>query len=228
VHDESGLRPLPVPNCFGAPCRQSVIGSAISSSPPPASSQSAVSSLFNSRNSSALTPASRPSRRLVNLGVEGVNILGLLERMGVRTTIANACPKAGAHAGYSRFDNLLVLCEPALYDPAIATESIAHEAVHALQDCVQAGGINCSASIPLAKFMATFNGDPNIGQFKQLLRSGLIDRPKVIADLREEKKNLLPEIFSMEYEASCALEAFPKRVAAMLQEIGLPLCAVPD
>jgi len=76
--------------------------------------------------------------------------------------------------------------------------------------------------------MATFNGDPNIGQFKQLLRSGLIDRPKVIADLREEKKNLLPEIFSMEYEASCALEAFPKRVAAMLQEIGLPLCAVPD
>lgn len=203
------------------------IGSAINSSPLPLPSQPAESSLSISRNSSPLTPASHPSRKLVNLGVEGVKILGLLERMGVEATIAKVCPKAGAHAGYSRFDNLLVLCDSALYDPAIATESIAHEAVHALQDCIQPGGIKGSASIPLAKFLATFNGEPNIEEFKQLLRSGLINRPKVTADLREQKKNLLPEMFSMEYEAS-ALEAYPKRIAAMLQEIGLRLCAVPD
>jgi len=147
--------------------------------------------------------------------------------MGVEAIIAKACPKAGAHAAYSRFDNLLVLCEPALYGPAIATESIAHEAVHALQDCIQPGGIKGSASIPLIKFLTIINDKQRIEQFKQLLHSGLINRPKVTADLREQKKNLPPEMFLMEYEAS-ALEAYPKRVAAMLQEIGLPLCAVPD
>lgn len=203
------------------------IGSAINSSPSPLSSQSDASSLFIPGNSSPSTPTSRPSRKLVNLGVEGVKILGLLQRMGVEATIAKVCPKAGAHAGYSRFDNLLVLCDSALYDPAIATESIAHEAVHALQDCIQPGGIKGSASIPLIKFLVIINGKQKIEEFKRLLHSGLINRPKVVADLREQKKNLLPEMFSMEYEAS-ALEAYPKRVAAMLQEIGLPLCAVPD
>ena len=158
----------------------------------------------------------------VNVGADGKQILQLLGRMGVRTEIWNRCPQAGAIAAYSRFDNLLVLCKASLRDPSLATEAIAHEAVHALQDCLQPGGIKGSASIPLRALFKTSNGGKNFDDFVNLLYMGFADRPKTVAYLQELEKNLSPDLFSMEIEAY-ALEESPETVRIMLVAF-LPVC----
>lgn len=158
----------------------------------------------------------------VNVGAGGKQILQLLGRMGVSTEIWDRCPKVGSIAAYSRFDNLLILCKASLRDPSLATEAIAHEAVHALQDCLQPGGIKGSASIPLRALFKTSNGGKNFDDFVNLLYMGFADRPKTVAYLQKLEKNLSPDMFTMEVEAY-ALEASPETVRIMLESF-LPVC----
>lgn len=159
----------------------------------------------------------------VNVGADGKQILQLLGRMGVRTEIWDRCPQAGAIAAYSLSDNLIALCKAALRDPVLATEAIAHEAVHALQDCLQPGGIRGSASVPLRTLFKTSNGGKNFEDFVNLLRMGFAERPKIVAYLLELEKNLSPDLFTMEIEAY-ALESSPETVRIMLESF-LPVCA---
>ena len=164
-----------------------------------------------------------PQISAVNVGADGKQILQLLGRMGVRTEIWNMCPQTGAIAAYSRFDNLLVLCKASLRNPSLATEAIAHEAVHALQDCLQPGGIEGSASIPLRTLFKTSNGGKIFEDFVNLLRLGFAERPKIVAYLQEQEKSLSPDLFTMEIEAY-ALEASPETIR-MLLEAFRPVCA---
>ena len=159
----------------------------------------------------------------INVGAEGKQILQLLGEMGVETVIKDECPKPGTLGAYSRFDNLLVLCKASLKYPALATEVIAHEAVHALQDCIQPGGIKGSASRSLTSFFRVFNEGKHAARFEDLLREGLANRPNMAAYLRDLKTSMPPNMFLMEREAY-ALEIYPKSVALLLKNIGIPLC----
>ncbi len=181
----------------------------------------------------SITPISeaKPSLQLpssgqfgsINVGAEGKQILQLLGEMGVETVIKDECPKPGTLGAYSRFDNLLVLCKASLKYPALATEVIAHEAVHALQDCIQPGGIKGSASRSLMSFFRVFNEGKHAARFEDLLRDGLANRPNIAAYLRDLKTSMPPKMFLMEREAY-ALEIYPKSVALLLKNIGIPLC----
>ena len=188
-------------------------------------------------NSSAGTSSSLPAQAakrlsrqgelsegvVVNLGVEGQRIYGLLEQIGVSAILTKKCPRAGAIAAYSRSENLLVLCKEALRDPSLTTEAVAHEAVHALQDCVQPGGITGASSIPLTVFFGYFNGGKSLERFKNLVAAGLRGRESTMAHLEAEKNRLSSEMLLMEHEAS-ALEIWPERVYALLKNIGLSRC----
>ena len=161
----------------------------------------------------------------VNVGAGGKQILQLLGEMGVETEIRDKCPKAGTVGAYSRFDNLLILCKASLRDPALATEVIAHEAVHALQDCLQQGGIKGSDSITLTNFYRTFNGGKQSAELRDLLSMGLAKRPKTVAYLEELKKSIPRNMYAMEIEAH-ALEVSPKTVSILLETF-MPLCGLP-
>ncbi|MCP9941002.1 hypothetical protein KBY70_01110 [Cyanobium sp. ATX 6E8] len=161
----------------------------------------------------------------VNVGAGGKQILQLLGEMGVETEIRDKCPKAGTVGAYSRFDNLLILCKASLRDPALATEVIAHEAVHALQDCLQQGGIKGSDSITLTRFFKTFNNGRQSADFRDLVRAGLANRPKTLAHLEELKKSMPRNMYAMEIEAH-ALEVSPKSVRILLEALA-PLCGLP-
>ena len=162
---------------------------------------------------------------IVNVGAGGEQILELLGNIGVKSVIAKTCPKAGAIAAYSRFDNLLVMCKESLLDPSLATEAIAHVAVHALQDCLQPGGIKGSDSVTLTRFFKTFNEGKQSADFRDLIRMGLVNRPKVLAYLEELKKSMPCNMYLMEIEAH-ALEAAPKTVKILLETFS-PLCSLP-
>lgn len=161
----------------------------------------------------------------VNVGAEGKQILQTLGGMGVVTEIRDRCPKAGVVGAYSRYDNLLVLCNASLRNQALATETIAHEAVHALQDCLQPGGIKGSDSITLTRFLKTFNNGRQSADFRDLVRAGLANRPKTLAYLEELKKSMPRNMYAMEIEAH-ALDVSPKSVRILLEALA-PLCGLP-
>lgn len=192
-------------------------------------SHTAISSNRNMESSGAARVADEPGKagtmRLVNVGVMGQRILDVLARMGVKSVIPTKCPQPDAIAAYSRHDNLLIMCSAAFRDPALATEAIAHEAVHALQDCLGPGGIKTPSSVTLSNYFASLNGSNGATPFKEILRSGLEGRPKTNAELLELKSSLTTDQHQMEYEAY-ALEVQPKLVMALLLKHGLKRCAV--
>jgi hypothetical protein len=161
---------------------------------------------------------------VINAGKEGDQILGILNKIGVKSIIARTCPKVGAIAAYSRFDNLFVLCKDSLSNPALTAEAIAHEAVHVLQDCLQLGGIKGSNSIAMSAFFNTFDDGKQSAGFRDLLRRGFA-RKSVSSGYLEELKQSMPRyMFEMEVEAY-ALETSPRAVRILLEALS-PLCSL--
>lgn len=172
-----------------------------------------------------LTIPGKANMGMINVGAEGKQILDLLGGIGVLTEIRDKCPKAGVVGAYSRFDNLFILCTASLRNPGLATETIAHEAIHALHDCLQPGGIKGSDSLTVTSFLKTFRNGKYSADFRELVRIGLADRPRTVAYLEELRTNLPRNMYEMEVEAH-ALEISPKAVKSLLEAFA-PLCISP-
>lgn len=180
----------------------------------PATSVSAVKPVLQASDSGQMSS--------INVGGEGKRILQLLGENGILVEIRDKCPEANAVGAYSRFDNLFLLCGAALRNPALATETIAHEAVHVLQDCLQPGGIDGSDSITLTRFFKSYDGGKHSADLKRLMNTSLANRPKTMAYLEGLKNSIPLNMYAMEIEAH-ALEAFPKTVRILLETFA-PYC----
>jgi len=142
--------------------------------------------------------------------------------MGVRIRISRKCPD-GVLAAYGRYENLFLLCSSLNKSAELITEAVAHEAVHALHDCVQDQGIGGSDSTTLISFFERLGSVERVERFKALLRSLLIPRPLTTQRLFRLKNQLNPKFFLMEYEAY-ALEADPPKVLSLIHRIGISRC----
>lgn len=154
----------------------------------------------------------------------GEAIIEGLEAMGVRVGFTRKCPD-GALAAYGRYDNLFLLCSNLNKSADLITEAVAHEAVHALHDCVQHQGISGSQSTTLVSFFERLGNTERVERFKALLRSLLIPRPLTTQRLFRLKDQLDPQFFLMEYEAY-ALEADPPKVLSLINRIGITRCGI--
>ena len=152
----------------------------------------------------------------------GEAIIEGLEAMGVRVGFSEKCPD-GALAAYGRYDNFFLLCSNLAKSADLITEAVAHEAVHALHDCVQDQGISGSQSTTLVSFFERLGNMERVQRFKALLRSLLIPRPHTTQRLFRLKNQLDPQFFLMEYEAY-ALEADPPKVLSLINRIGITRC----
>jgi hypothetical protein len=164
----------------------------------------------------------KPKKVFLPMSKYGEAIIEGLEAMGVRVGFSKNCPD-GALAAYGRHDNLFLLCSNLNKSVELITEAVAHEAVHALHDCVQEQGISGSQSTTLVSFFERLGNIERVERFKALLRSLLIPRPLTTQRLFRLKEQLNSQFFLMEYEAY-ALEADPPKVLSLINNIGITRC----
>lgn len=165
----------------------------------------------------------------VDMTNKSLDILSLLGVIGVGVRhLESKCPKGipeSVVAAYNRFENYVLLCHGSVRNREHLEEAIAHESVHAIQDCIQPGGIKGNKSIAISKYLLALNLVDSNERFRSLLRQLLWPRNKTVEDLRELKTKLSPDFFLMEYEAY-ALESRPEKIAALVEEIAIPKCSV--
>lgn len=165
----------------------------------------------------------------IDITKKSLDILGLLEVIGVGVRHLGAkCPKGipeSVVAAYNRFDNYILICHGSVRNREHLEEAITHESVHAIQDCIQPGGIKGNKSIAISKYLLALNLVDSNEHFMSLLRQLLWPRNKTVEDLHELKTKLSPDFFLMEYEAY-ALEIRPGKVATLVEKIAIPKCSI--
>ena len=188
------------------------------------------SSEFNNRFCNAADTRLKIAKSIqVDMTKKSLDILSLLEVIGVGVRhLGGKCPKGipeSVVAAYNRFENYVLLCHGSVRNREHLEEAIAHESVHAIQDCIQPGGIKGNKSIAISKYLLALNLVDTNERFRSLLRQLLWPRNKTVEDLRELKTKLSPDFFLMEYEAY-ALEIRPEKIATLVEKIAIPKCSI--
>jgi hypothetical protein len=165
----------------------------------------------------------------VDMTKNSLDILSLLEVIGVGVRhLDGKCPKGipeSVIAAYNRFDNYILICHGSVLNREHLEEAITHESVHAIQDCIQPGGIKGNKSIAISSYLLAINLVESNERFISLLRQLLWPRNKTVEYLYELKTKLNSDFFLMEYEAY-ALEIRPAKVATLVEKIAIPKCSL--
>lgn len=172
----------------------------------------------------------RPARAAtftIELTPESEAIIKHLGSLGVAIKHVRArCTNGGSGlvvAAYERFDNYILVCHGGVRDRVHLQESLTHESVHAIQDCLQAEGILGNRSIPISRYFVISNRADRNARFQELLRNLLKGRRETVEYLNDVSSSLAPAFYEMEREAH-ALETRPDLVINLIKNLALQKC----
>ena len=135
-----------------------------------------------------------------------------MRSFGVRVEVVSTCSNnTNAVGTYNRRSNILCIATSHIDHDGLLIETVTHEAVHVIQDCL-GGGLHSAGQRSIADYLIKnrgFSAKAVVEQFKTLHHSSLNHTRKVLTDADDRTRE-------MEFEAY-ALESHPARVFDLLK-----------
>ena len=127
--------------------------------------------------------------------------IDLLENNGIKISYKNGCGRTGKSLAVYN-PRLNTMCLPD--NSADFDESLTHEAVHALQDCITEGGINDSRMITVHSFLKNTQepGDTHAADFMAGVKSSLAefdDVPHIQEHYSKVNRDMEAEAYALEH-----------------------------